>query len=116
MVNKFVCIVYIIINFRLISKNYYTESVNPPNNETSSLSRSIAVGNAALEIARVLSDPQNKNDQLHEEEILDEDEDDVIQQLPSVGEFPDIQYIIQNSSIPVSFQLIFSSISTAFYR
>ena len=49
---------------------------------------------------------------MHEEEILDEDEeDDVMQQLPSVGEFLDIQYIIQHPSVSVSFHL-FQSLFT----
>jgi hypothetical protein len=70
------------------------------------LDRSTIVGNAALEISRILSDSQNRNDQLHEEENLDDNEnEEEIQQLPSIGEFPDIQYILQHSQpIPVTFQ------------
>ncbi|CAI2191968.1 9785_t:CDS:2, partial [Funneliformis geosporum] len=45
-----------------VEDNKSNESINLPNNEISSLSHSISVGNAALEIARILSDSQNKND------------------------------------------------------
>ncbi|GBB91541.1 hypothetical protein RclHR1_01890015 [Rhizophagus clarus] len=78
---------------------------NPTSDDETGLGRSITVGNAALEIARILSDPQNENSQLHEEENLDDtEEEEEIIQLPSVGEFPDIQYIIQHpQSIPASF-------------
>ncbi|CAB4439128.1 unnamed protein product [Rhizophagus irregularis] len=52
-----------------------------------------------------LNDPQNENSQLHEEENLDDYEEvEITQELPSVGEFPDIQYIIHHPQpIPASF-------------
>ncbi|CAI2166108.1 17729_t:CDS:10 [Funneliformis geosporum] len=82
------------------------EKLTNISNDKTSLNHSITVGNVALEITRILSDLQNKNDLLYEEEILEEEDDDnIMQQLPSVEEFPDIQYIIQHSSIPISFNL-----------
>ncbi|PKC07799.1 hypothetical protein RhiirA5_500417 [Rhizophagus irregularis] len=43
-------------------------------------------GNTALEITRILSDPQNENSQLHEDENLDDYEEvEITQELPSVG-------------------------------
>ncbi|CAG8499034.1 10749_t:CDS:2 [Rhizophagus irregularis] len=72
--------------------------------QESSLNRSSIVGNAALEISRILSDSQNENDQLYEENSDDDENEEIIQQLPSFGEFPDIQYIIQHSRpIPITF-------------
>uniref|UniRef100_U9TVD8 Uncharacterized protein n=1 Tax=Rhizophagus irregularis (strain DAOM 181602 / DAOM 197198 / MUCL 43194) TaxID=747089 RepID=U9TVD8_RHIID len=72
--------------------------------DEASLDRSSIVGNVALEISRILSDSQNENDQLYEENLDDNENEEVIQQLPSVGEFPDIQYIIQHPRpIPITF-------------
>ncbi|CAI2195895.1 3727_t:CDS:2, partial [Funneliformis geosporum] len=68
--------------------------------------RSDIIGNVALEVIRILSNPKNKNNQLYEEENLndDEEEDDkIIQQLLSVEKFPDIQYIIQHQPISITF-------------
>ncbi|CAB4427078.1 unnamed protein product [Rhizophagus irregularis] len=68
------------------------------------MKRSSIIGNVALEISRILSDSQNENDQLYEENLDDDENKEVIQQLPSVGEFPDIQYIIQHPRpIPITF-------------
>ncbi|CAB4473626.1 unnamed protein product [Rhizophagus irregularis] len=72
--------------------------------DEASLDRSSIVGNVALEISRILSDSQNENDQLYEENLDDNENEEVIQQLPSVGEFPDIQNIIQHTRpIPITF-------------
>ncbi|CAB5359301.1 unnamed protein product [Rhizophagus irregularis] len=68
------------------------------------MKRSSIVGNVALEISCILSGSQNENDQLYEENLDDDENEEVIQQLPSVGEFPDIQYIIQHPRpIPITF-------------
>ncbi|CAB5217600.1 unnamed protein product [Rhizophagus irregularis] len=56
--------------------------------DEASLDRSSIVGNVALEISRILSASQNENDQLYEENLDDNENEEVIQQLPSVGEFP----------------------------
>lgn len=102
------------------------EFIDTFNNEDSS-SRSIVIGNAALEIARILPNSSN-NDQLHEDETLNKYEnsdnensdneisdneisddeisnknEDKIQHSPSFNQFLDIQYIVQHSAIPVSF-------------
>ncbi|CAI2166559.1 8691_t:CDS:2, partial [Funneliformis geosporum] len=61
------------------------EKLTNISNDKTSLNHSITVGNVALEITRILSDLQNKNDLLYEEEILEEEDDDnIMQQLPSV--------------------------------
>ncbi|CAB5350522.1 uncharacterized protein OCT59_025811 [Rhizophagus irregularis] len=45
----------------------------------------IDAGNTALEITRILSDPQNENSQLHEDENLDDYEEvEITQELPSI--------------------------------
>ncbi|EXX72813.1 hypothetical protein RirG_065800 [Rhizophagus irregularis DAOM 197198w] len=82
--------------------NELNELINT--SDEASLNRSSIVGNAALEISRILSDSQNENDQLYEENSDDDENEEIIQQLPSFGEFPDIQYIIQHSRpIPITF-------------